>query len=520
MAGDSADLPVVATFSGPVRGRRENGVVVFRGIRYGAPPTGADRFKPSRRPQPWSEPMDAHRFGAAAMQMPMGLADSAEPSPIRRALEPILPVSADKETENEDCLFLNVWTQGVGDGKKRPVMIWLHGGGYVAGSAGWPVYDGARLAEHGDVVVVSLNHRLNVFGFLYLGEIMGAEYAQSGNAGMLDIMLAIWWVRDNIANFGGDPANVTIFGESGGGLKVSTLLAMRSARGLVHKAIIQSGPGVRCLSPAAATENAKKILDALKLTLPHDMDRLRTLPARAIADAAAAVQLSEQRAGRRLVLAPVLEAFTLVAHPFEPQAAPTAAKVPVLVGHTRDEGTFFLAADPRFGKFTDDDLHDRAKTLAPGKGEALLAALKRERPEATPTALMADLFTATWAFSGSVAIAERKAQQEAPVYAYMLKWETPVEGGLLGATHALDVPLVFDTVEKARAFVGPGEAPLLVARQMHAAWIAFARTGDPNTEGLPDWPRYDASRRATMIFDVSSHVEDDPWRGVRQVLAG
>jgi para-nitrobenzyl esterase len=517
---DASEFPLVTTFSGPVRGRVENGLAVFRGIRYGASTAGAGRFKPSRRPQPWSEPQDAFVFGAAAIQMPvMGIADNGAPSPLRTALEPILPASDDKATEDEDCLFLNVWTPGIGDTTKRPVMIWLHGGGYAAGSAGWPVSDGAALARNGDLVVVSLNHRLNVFGFLYLGELAGPEYAQSGNAGMLDIMLAIWWVRDNIAKFGGNPADVTVFGESGGGLKVSTLLAMRSARGLVRKAIIQSGPGLRCLAKDAATAAAKAVLDELELKLPGDIERLRSLPANVLVGAAIAVQRREQVARRPIRFAPVMDSITMAGHPFEPVATPSAAKVPLLIGHTKDEGTFFIATDEKFGRFSEEDLEQRARAIAPGKSQELITAFRQATPHATPTELIAALLTATWAFSDSVTLAERKSQQDAPVYAYMLQWQTPVAGGALGATHALDLPMMFNTVEAVRSFVGAGEAPQRIADQMHAAWIAFARSGNPNTPGLPDWPPYSVSRRATLVFDLESRVVDDPWADIRRILA-
>jgi para-nitrobenzyl esterase len=518
MSAPSSEFPVASIFSGKVRGKHENGVAVFRGIRYGAAPIGNDRFKPSKRPPPWAGTADAFAYGAAAMQMSMGLADAGAPSPLKDALGPILPAPEDKATESEDCLFLNVWTPTI-DEKKRPVMIWLHGGGFAAGSAGWPVYDGAALARNGDVVVVSINHRLNVFGYLYLGELAGPEFLQSGNAGMLDIMLAIWWVRDNIAHFGGDAGNVTVFGESGGGLKVSTLLAMRSARGLVHKAIIQSGPGVRCLSREAATENARAVLAEAGISLPGDLDKLRTLPAQTLADAAAAVQRKAAAAGRQFWLAPVMDGMTMAGHPFDPVATPSAAKVPLMIGHTRDEGTFFIATDPKFGSFTREDVVARAEAMARGKAKALLAAIESARPGATPTQLIADLQTMTWAFGGSVTVADRKAAQEPPVFAYLLEWKTPVAGGVLGATHALDLPLMFNNVESARVFVGPGEAPQKLADKMQAAWLAFARTGNPNCAALPEWPAYDVNRRATMIFDDVCRVADDPLKGVRLVLS-
>ena len=517
--GSEESYPIATTFSGPVRGKTENGIVTFRGIRYGAAPTGRDRFRPSRRPPPWAEAYDAFAYGAAAMQMSMGLADASGSSIIKDALAPILPAPEDKATESEDCLFLNVWTPAVGDGGKRPVMVWLHGGGFAAGSAGWPVYDGASLARRGDVVVVSLNHRLNVLGYLYLGDLAGGQYLQSGNAGMLDIMLAIWWVRDNIAHFGGDPGNVTVFGESGGGLKVSTLLAMRSARGLIHKAIIQSGPGVRCLSREAATENAKAVLAELGLTLPRDLEKLLDTPAAELVTAAASAQKKGLANGRQLWLSPVMDGMTMGEHPFDPVATSLAAKVPLLIGHTRDEGTFFIAADARFGTFTREDALARANAMA-RDASALIAAADRIRPGATGTELIADLWTYTWAFSGSVAIAERKAAQAAPVFAYLLNWKTPVLGGVLGATHALDVPLVFGTLDSARAFVGAGPEPDELARRMQTAWIAFARTGNPACDELPAWPPYDSERRATMFFDRDCRVENDPLREVRLALKG
>jgi para-nitrobenzyl esterase len=293
---------------------------------------------------------------------------------------------------------------------------------------------------------------------------------------------------------------------------------MRSARGLVHKAIIQSGPGVRCLSKDAASATARAILDELELRLPEDLEQLRAIPANALVAAAVAVQRRALVAGRSFWLSPVMDGITMAAHPFEPAAIDAAAKVPLLIGHTKDEGTFFIATDAKFGAFDEADLQHRAKVMAPGRADELIAALRGAKPNATPTELIADLFTATWAFAGSVTIAERKARQESAVFTYMLEWETPVVGGVLRATHALDLPMVFNNVETARAFVGPGKAPQKLADQMQAAWIAFAKTGNPNAAGLPAWPEYDRSRRATMIFNLDSRIEDDPWSRVRSVL--
>ncbi len=512
------ERPLLKTMLGPVRGTLEDGIFTFRGIRYGAPPVGAFRFKPSRRPAAWTEPVDASAYGASAIQMPMGLADTGEPSAWKTAIAPILPPPEDKAQESEDCLFLNAWTPALGDGKNRAVMVWLHGGGYSAGSASWPVYDGARLARDGDVVVVSINHRLNVFGFLYLAELAGMEYAQSGNAGMLDILLALLWIRDNAAALGGDRNNITVFGESGGGMKVSTLLAMRATRTYIHKAIIQSGPVIRSLARERATENARAIVAELGLTLPADLRKLEEVPAGELVAAASAVQQKIAPGRGAAWLGPVMDNFALGGHPFDPAAPSQAASVPLLIGHTKDEGTFFLLNEPKFGRFSEDDLRERAERLVPGKAAALLEALRKARPGASASEHMSDLVTAISMFVGSATIAERKAAQPAPVYAYRLDWETPVAGGALKSTHALDVPMVFKTVDRARAFVGEGPAPDKIAGAMSKAWIAFARTGDPNVAELPPWPRYDAEHRATMLISEQSRVVNDPDGEIRRLL--
>lgn len=272
MADDLALAPLantdaVATSNGPVRGYHEDGLKVFKGLRYGAPPTGTGRFKPPSRPQAWSEVADAVAYGAPAIQS--GLV------PGERRSSPGDPPAPDEPASSEDCLFLNVWTPGV-DARKRPVMVWLHGGGFANGSGGAAMYDGGNLARRGDVATVTVNHRLNVFGYLHLGEVFGPQYAQSGVAGMLDIVQALEWVRDNIEAFGGDPANVTIFGESGGGWKVSLLMAMPGARGLFHKAIVQSGPGLTAKPTKQADEIARKLLAALDVETPEDLAAVPT----------------------------------------------------------------------------------------------------------------------------------------------------------------------------------------------------------------------------------------------------
>ncbi|MGH7015760.1 MAG: carboxylesterase/lipase family protein [Caulobacteraceae bacterium] len=496
----------VATSNGPIRGYAEGGLSIFKGVRYGAPPLGARRFRPPVKPTSWAAPVDGFALGAPAIQsgLPPG-----EKTGGRSAGDPPAP---DQPGTAEDCLFLNVWTPGLDD-RRRPVMVWLHGGGFANGSGGAAMYDGAQLAGRGDVVVLTVNHRLNVFGYLHLGELGG--HPSSGQAGMLDIVLSLQWVRDNIARFGGDPANVTIFGESGGGAKVSMLQAMPDAHGLFHRAIIQSGPGLKAVSKEAATRTARQFLAALSIE-PGRLERLEEISADEIQKA------SESLGADRLMRAfsPCVDDLALPRHPFDPDAPAISAEIPLMIGTNKDEATLFLRGGPRFGEYTEEDLLKRAREAVGDRAEALVGALRRRFPDYSPTHLVCQVQTATTMWANSVTLAERKADQAAaPVFMYMLAWETPVARGELRCPHALEIPLVFDNVEAARNFVGRGEAPQTLADQMAPAWLAFARTGDPNYGALPSWPAYERGRRATMIFDLESRVETDPWSDVRRALS-
>jgi para-nitrobenzyl esterase len=511
--------PVTATAHGRVQGRvRADGIHVFKGLRYGAPPTGAARFKPPQPPAPWPGIHPAFAYGAPAMQMPMG-ASAAPMTELSVAIAGFFSTASDMTIDNEDCLFLNVWTKALGAERRRPVMVWLHGGGYAYGSGGWPVYDGANLARRGDVVVVTINHRLNAFGYLYLAELMGEDYAASGNAGMLDIVLALQWVRDNIAAFGGDPGNVTIFGESGGGSKVSHLLAMPAAQGLFHKAIIQSGAGVTGAPRAEATDLAGAILRELNIA-PGDAAALSAAHPDAVVAASAACvsRLPPDRAFRGL--SPVVDGATLPRDPFAPDAPAISADIPVMIGSNKDEMSIFNASAPWWGRLTEEQAVAQTRALAGPRADALLAALRAQHPDYSPTYLFNAAQSALFFHGPTHTLAERKAaQRRAPVYLYYLTWETPAAGGLFKCPHALDLPLMFDNVEMARALLGEGEAPQRVADQMASAWIAFATTGDPNNAAIPAWPAYDARRRATMVFDAESRVVNDPIRAVRRALA-
>jgi len=508
---------IVQTSNGPVSGTRDN-VLSFKGIRYGAPPTGALRFLPPRKPKPWKKTFEADAFGAPAMQMPNGAAAHEPTTPLAASLQAVYPTLAEMKSNSEDCLFLNVWTPSLAKGGKRAVMVWLHGGGFAYGSGAWPSYDGGNLAKKGDVVVVTLNHRLNAFGYMELGDIFGADYAKSGNVGMLDIVLALEWVRDNISRFGGNPGNVTIFGESGGGAKVSTLMAMPSAKGLFHKAIVESGPGLKGVPKDVATADAKAVLAELKIT---DAKALQAVPAADILKAAYAVAATKGPGMGLRFLGPAVDGAVLPSDPFDPAAPAQSANIPLMIGTNKDEMTLFMAGEPWWGKLTDEQLSATAPMTAGPKAPAILAALRAAHPDYSPSYLMAALVTSTFMFGGSVTLAERKAAQNgAPVYMYQLMWETPVGNGVFKTPHTLEIPLVFDNVETARPLLGPGPNPQTVADQMSAAWIAFAKTGNPNNPAIPTWPPYSASDRSTMEFDLQSKVVADPFADVRKALSG
>ena len=498
---ESGARAIAPTPNGPVVGRVADGLFVFKGVRYAAPPVGPLRFRPPARPAPWTEPADAGAYGAPAIQF--GL------PPGGRHVSTADPPAPDEPGSDEDCLFLNLWTPGLDDAR-RPVMVWLHGGGFSHGSGGAARYDGAALSRRGDVVVVTLNHRLGVFGYLHLADAFGADYARSGSAGMLDIVQALEWVRDGVAAFGGDPDNVTIFGESGGGWKVSQLMAMPCARGLFHKAVVQSGPGLLGKPRPDAADAAGALLDRLTVDSPR---ALLAVPAADLSLAAAALPGEPTR-----LFAPVIDGDVLPRHPFDPDASPLAADIPLLIGTNKDETTLFMFGDPRFGAMTEADVLARAEAAVGRRGPALVAALREAFPDYGAAHLVAAVGTAAGIWIGSIALAERKAVQPAPVYMYLLAWETPAARGRLRCPHGLDIPLVFDNVDRARGLVGRSPDAQALADQMASAWIAFARTGNPAAPGAPAWPPYDAVRRATYVFDKVSAVVEDPFSAVRRVL--
>jgi para-nitrobenzyl esterase len=501
--------PVIAdTAQGQVRGATYDGIRTFKGIAYGGPTSGGNRFLPPTRPESWSGVRDALEYGPRCAQR-SAIGEAVSPEVVAALITP------DTKAMSEDCLFLNVWTPGVGDNGKRPVMVWLHGGGFVEGSGSAALYDGTALARRGDVVVITLNHRLGALGYLYTGS--GAN-EPSGNAGMLDIVAALQWVRDNVAAFGGDPGNVTLFGESGGGMKVTLLLAMPAAQGLFHKAISQSGALVRALRPEQAAAQAGELMAELGVK-PGDLEALQNLPVDKVLDAQGVVMKKDRGTFTfNSPFSPVADGTVLPGHPFDPKAPAVSAAVPLLIGSTRDEMTLFLHG--KLGPMTDGMVRMGLGRLVGDAKDQVFEHYRRRMPDASGADLIitagSDMFRAP-----SLLAAERKvAQGKAPVYMYLFTWETPVLGGKLKATHAIDIPFVFDNTDLVPTFTGRDPERFKLAEQMSAAWVAFARTGNPNHAGLPEWPAYTTGQRATMLFNLPARVENDPRSEERQLWHG
>jgi para-nitrobenzyl esterase len=489
----AADAPIATTSYGKVRGYSDNGINVFKGIRYGADTTRR-RFLPPLSPEPWSDVRDALNYGPSA------------PQPSRAAERP-----------NEDCLFLNVWTPGLRDGRKRPVMFYIHGGAYNNGSGSSPLYDGVRLCRRGDVVVVTVNHRLNAFGYLYLARFGRAEFADSGNTGQLDLVLALKWVRDNIREFGGDPGRVMVFGQSGGGAKIATLMAMPAAEGLFHCAATMSGQQVTASGPLNATLRARAVLDALKLP-PERAGELQAIPAERLLEAINA--RDPVLPFGSVSFAPVLDERTLKRHPFYPDAPPQSAHIPMIIGNTHDETRAFLGGDQTNFSVTWDQL---AEKLAPNmrvdiQPEIVIAEYRRLYPHYTASDVLFAATTAGRSWRGAVIEAEERAKSGSPAYAYQLDWATAKDGGKFGAPHASDIQLVFDNLDKPGASaIGPTAQPM--ADQMSETFIAFARSGNPNNKQIPQWEKYTLPLRKTMVFNVPSHLENDPRGAERRLFA-
>ena len=502
-----ARSPVVATTNGKVRGYRDGEVSVFKGLRYGADMGGARRFSPPVAPEPWTDVKDALAYGPASMQPGKG---------------------EDGETLSEDCLFLNVWTpavlekkgpgkSGLADGGSRPVMVYINGGAYNGGSGASPWYEGTKLAKRGDVVVVTVNHRLNAFGYLYLARLFDdPSVADSGNVGQLDLVLALRWVRDNIAAFGGDPDRVMLFGQSGGGAKIATLMAMPAAKGLFHRAATMSGQQVTVGGPFNATRRAKAFLDKLGI---KDLAALRALPADQMLNGLKAIDPIAGSGG--VYMGPVLDERALDRHPFFPDAAPTGLSVPMMCGNTHDETKGFIGWDAKAFPRTWDEVIARLPAQFNARididPETVVAFYRKTYPSYSPADVYFAASTAGRSWKAAILQDEARARAGAPAYAYQVNWKSPIQGGIFGAPHTIDIGLVFGTLDAKGSIVGTGPESVAMSNTMSDAFIAFARTGDPNGGALPRWEPYALPRRQTMIFDTVSRMEDDP-RGAERAF--
>ena len=488
---------IVEIEPGRVRGAHADGIHSFKGIPYGQSTAGPGRFMRPRKPQQWTGMRDALVLGDQAPQLD-------------RAIRPANAWIRDTTPSGENCLALNVYTPGVKDGGKRPVMVWLHGGGYTAGSGGATGLDGSILAQYGDVVVVTLNHRLNAFGYCHLAGVGGDLFADSGNAGMLDIVMALEWVRDNIGEFGGDNGNVTIFGQSGGGSKVAVMMTMPAAKGLFHKAIMQSSSSHLRL---ASAENADRAAQQLMRKVGVDSaDAMRGIDADALlAHYKTAVQANHGNDSFR----PVVDGRSIHHHPFDLDAPNLASDIPLLIGSCETEKSFYdIVLAPEKLSLTPAQLQDdiaRFVGIEDDAARELIADYGARRDGASERDLYNFISSDHMYRRNAIEAAERKSKQGgAPAWLYEFTWRTPVLGGILKTPHTLCIPFVFGNVEIAKEFVGSGPEQMALMDTVMDTWLAFVRTGDPNNSRLPDWQPYGATDRTTMIFDNECAPVRDP----------
>ena len=501
-----ATAVTAATTAGKIRGTQASGVYAFKGVPYGATTAGAARFQPPAKPKPWSGIHEATELGPRSPQL-LSLFHGFVP--------PEVEAMDRDEMMGENCLVLNVWTPTLDRDRKLPVMVWLHGGGFTSGSGGFICYDGLQLAKKHDVVVVTVNHRLGALGYLYLAGMGSEHYSTASNAGNLDIVAALEWVRDNIATFGADPGNVTIFGQSGGGGKVSSLMAMPAAHGLFRRAIVQSGASVKGISKDAASKNAERYLARLNLK-PDQVDQLQTLPMEQLLKAA------NEGSGPPINWGPVVDGRSLPSDPFDPAAPELSGNVPLLIGTVETEVTFFPGQplEPMDDATFQGKVKQLLRNASDADVERVIAAYRAGRHDRANTDLYLIMASDATFRQGILLEAERKAEQtQAAVYQYYFTWRSPVRDGKLRTFHTLEIPFVFDNVDACKSMTGSGADRYALAEKMSTAWVAFARTGNPNHAGLPDvWVPYNNTRRAVMVFNNETKLINDPYGSEQRLL--
>jgi para-nitrobenzyl esterase len=506
---------IVTITSGKIEGTYKDGLYIFRGVPYASPPVGRRRWLTPEPAEPWSGVRPAQRFATIAPQNPMEVQIIAPREP---------------EPQDEDCLYLNIWTPGLDDAR-RPVMVWIHGGAFINGSGSSLAYNGRTLSTRGNAVIVTINYRLGALGFLNLNEVTSGKIPATGNEGLLDQAFALAWVRDNIATFGGDPKNVTIFGESAGGMSVGTLLAMPAARGLFHRAICQSGAAHSVNSMERAVRITKALLDILGIS-PGDTDGLRSLTVERLLDAhkeLAARALDWKSGLGGLPLQPVVDGKVLPQLPISAIASGSADNIPILVGTTLEEAKLFNVMDQNISKMDEARLLRRCQRLIPtvdaaGLIETYRKARDKRGMSTTPAELLMAMQTDKAFRIPAVRLAESHSRRHQPTYAYLFTWKSPAMGGILGACHALELGFLFGTLEP--NFSGSGPKAETLARNIQDAWLAFARTGDPSCQSLGKWPQYSANRE-TMFLDAECQLVKDPlaeerraWESIPDTVLG
>ncbi|GAB3768508.1 carboxylesterase/lipase family protein [Spirosoma horti] len=502
-------IATVPTASGSVRGYIHNGTFTFKGIPYAK----AERFMAPTKPDSWTGVRSSMTYGPVCpMDVTTTTYDEIE-----------FPFHHNWGYTNENCLSLNVWTPEINKAKKRPVMVWLHGGGFTAGSSvELPSYDGENLTKKGDVVVVTVNHRLNVLGYLDLSA-YGEKYKNSANAGLMDLVSALQWVQQNIAQFGGDPGNVTIFGQSGGGGKVTSLMNAPSAKGLFHKAIVQSGSYITSFTESdLARKVSAALLNELNLK-PNQIDSLQKIPyerlnaasKKAIRTVAETLK-ADGKSAAGLGWGPVHDGNFLPDQPTEPAAIALSKTIPLLVGSTKNEFTPF---NPATRDLTMDGAKANLQKKYGDKADAYMAAVKKAYPETVKPSDYTDIDVNFRPLTVQQANA-KAIPGAAPVYMYLFTWQSPVMDGIYKSMHCMELPFVFDNIDLCEEMTGGGKAAHTLADKMSRAWISFARTGNPNHKGLPTWPAYTPENGATMILDNTNQVKNHPDKDLLQIAAG
>ncbi|HZL10348.1 MAG TPA: carboxylesterase family protein [Prolixibacteraceae bacterium] len=514
---------VADTSFGKVRGMESRGIKIFKGIPYGASTGGNKRFMPPVDPEGWSGIRDTMAYGHSAPQnVPKRAEDTSRktekpksPPPLAAPAGPsiykALGVPGDKPTgEGEDCLVLNVWTPAINDGGKRPVMLWLHGGGFRGGSGSNLGWDGTNLCLRGDVVVLTINHRLNVMGFANLSA-FSSDFAASGQVGMLDIVHALKWVQTNIAQFGGDPNRVMIFGQSGGGRKCETLLAMPSAKGLFHRAVIESGIAIKVVDRDQAFRNAEMLHAKLGIS-KVEVHQLQKLPVEQILEAHYEVNRGLGADLDTLGFAPSVDGVILPQHPFHPVALRVSPDVPMMIGSTRTEWTG-LTTDASLWHLDEAGLQVQVNKLLGDKAGEMIELYRKCNPGASPSDLFF-LIASDYSYGAkTMKISERRAAiGRGAVCLYYFAWESPVQGGMLKSPHNIEWPFAFDNTQICANLTGGDPDAMVLADKISDTWIAFARTGDPNNPKIPHWPEFDVNKRGTMIIEKECAFMNDPLR--------